>query len=82
MSVNVSFHSHSKYEGPLHVESHVQSIESPSAVVTIRKGAGEVKLFFDNVEDLEKLSFEFSTLVMAARAQWGMDTAQGEGNGK
>lgn len=54
-------------EGDFKVDSHVQhSANKTNHVVTMYKGGTSVTLFFEEIEDMEKLEFHLSTLIRQA----------------
>jgi hypothetical protein len=74
MSASINFHIHNDREGVLKVESRLQELDTRpgqrSAYVALHKGADTLNLFFDSIEDMEKVEFHLSTLIMEAREKW------------
>jgi hypothetical protein len=76
MSASINFHvySDSKLEGELIVTSQIQELakspEQHSAHVRLVKGQSSLNLFFDSIDDIEKVAFHLSTLAMEAREAW------------
>lgn len=74
MSLSANLHIHSNRGEKLKTESRIQDLDlsahGRSAYLELRVGADAVTIFFDNIEDIERLAFESSTLATAARDAW------------
>lgn len=71
MSMNANFHLSAREKGDLLVESFRQGLinGSPSAFLRVTKGMDTLAMFFDSVEDIERIATELSTLAMEIRME-------------
>ena len=74
MSISVDFHVHES--GGLEVHSEASMLEGEhlvrreSAHLRLRMGSKTVNLYFDRIEDIDRLAFESANLAMMARTAW------------
>lgn len=75
MSMQVNFHVHGNEKLETQSLANVLQRDSDdgefnSAYIKLRVGSKDVTLFFQSIEDIDKVAFEMATLAMHAREVW------------
>lgn len=79
MSASIGFHIHESNTAGLSIKSAAKARDDGTryANVSMRVGATVLNIFVDNIQDLERIGFEFDTLITEARLVWGIDHSEG-----
>lgn len=74
MSMNANLHVYGNRVHTLKTESRIQELsgvpDRQSAYLQMSYGGDILTIYLDNVEDIERIAFEATTLAMAAREAW------------